>query len=489
MPNIRFVAITLTAVGLCSVAEASVPDKFGVGGRWKGVAGAGVALVDDGAAPLFNPAGLARVRQPTAAVGILGGFHSLDQPPPLWWDTNRDGSVDERDELLEMNINPDPAVGFEVQMARQIGGKFGLGFVAYVPTRGLIRFQTFEPDLPNYFMYDNRPHRYAAAAGVGGTVLPGVSLGLAIDVMAKAQFDVAVGIDATISSEEDGEEIVGGVVAEIHSIDFSLVPAFAPMIGLQLDFGAWSEALKGVSLGVAYHGAVGIDITANLDAQANIGIDEIGSLEPYTTAAVFDIDFAIYDHYQPARLNIGLGYQPNDRFTAVTDFRWTDWRKLQLNVTQINNIELTSPLFQIDDAISDGNAYSLTLRSVVSARGGVELAIKDWQFDGKLRYAHLRLRLGAGYEPSPMVSQGESSAFLDSSRWMVTTGVGIRHWDPFDLIFGEVRTNFFAQLHGLVGASLPRQASQPTAGYPVDVSTVPIGGNIIVLGGQVSFDY
>jgi hypothetical protein len=489
MSTLRLVALYSFAACLSVTAEASVPDKFGVGGRWKGVAGAGAALVDDGAAPLFNPAGLARVRQPTAAVGILGGFHHFEQPPALWWDTNRDGSVDDRDSPLEMDINPDPAVGFEVQMARQVGGKFGLGFVAYVPTRGLIRFQTFEPDLPNYFMYDNRPHRYAAAAGVGGTVLPGVSIGLAVDVMAKAQFDVAIGLDATITSQEDGEEVVGGVVAEIHAIDFALVPAFAPMIGLQLDFGAWTEALKGVSLGLAYHGAVGIDIAANLDAQANIGLSEIGSLEPYTTAAVFDVDFAIYDHYHPARLNIGLGYQPNDRFTAVADLRWTDWRKLQLNVTQINQVEIISPLFDLDDAVSDGNDYSMTLRSVVSARGGIELAIKDWSFDGKLRYAHLRLRLGAGYEPTPMVSQGESSAFLDADRWMLTTGLGVRHWDPFDLIFGEVRTNFFAQLHGLFGASLARQASTPTPGYPVDVSTLPIGGTIVVLGGQVSFDY
>jgi hypothetical protein len=474
---------------MSSVCEASVPDKFGVGGRWKGVAGAGVALVDDGAAPLFNPAGLARVRQPTAAIGMLGGFHNLKQPPPLWWDTNRDGSVDDRDDPLQLDINPDPAVGFEVQAARQIGKKFGLGFVAYVPTRGLIRFQTFEPDLPNYFMYDNRPHRYAAAAGIGGTVLPGVSVGIAVDVMAKGQFDVAVGLDATLSSDNDGEEIVGEVVAEIHAIDFALVPAFAPMIGVQLDFGAWSEALQGLSLGLAFHGAVGIDIAASFDAQANITIDEIGSLEPYTTAALLAVDFAIYDHYHPARLNVGLGYQPNDRFTAVADLRWTDWRKLQLNVTQIDNIEITSPLFDLNDAVSDGNAYSLTLRSVLSARSGVEIAVKDWKFAGKLRYAHLRLRLGAGYEPTPMVSQGESSAFLDSDRWMLTTGLGIRHWDPFDLIFGEVRTNLFAQLHGLMAASLARQASSPTAGYPVDVSTLPIGGTIFVLGGQVSFDY
>ena len=324
-------------------AHASVPDKFGLGGRWKGMAGAGVAKVGDGSSALFNPAGLSQVRQPTAAVGALGAIHRFSQPPPLWWDTNRDGTVDDRDSGLTLDINPDPAVGVEVQMARQMGGKFGLGFVAYAPTRGLIRFQTFEPDLPNYFLYDNRPHRYAAAAGVGGTIAPGVSVGFSIDMMAKAQFDVALGLDATVASTEDGEEVVTDIVAEIQAIDFALVPAFAPMIGIQLDFGAWSDTLKGLSLGAAYHGAVGINIEADLDAQANITIDEIGSLDPYTTAAVLDLDFAIYDHFHPARLNIGLGYEPNDKILAVADLRWTDWRNLQLNVTQITGADVTSP--------------------------------------------------------------------------------------------------------------------------------------------------
>ena len=97
--------------------------------------------------------------------------------------------------------------------------------------------------------------------------------------------------------------------------------------------------------------------------------------------------------------------------------------------------------------------------------------------------------MGAGYEPTPLVSQGDSSAFLDSNRWMVTTGLGIRHWDPFDLVYGEIRTHLFAQIHGLTGASLPRMTSTPRAGFPMDASTIPIGGQIFVLGGQVSFDY
>ena len=37
--------------------------------------------------------------------------------------------------------------------------------VAYVPTRNLVRFATFDPELPTYPMWDNRLERFMASAG------------------------------------------------------------------------------------------------------------------------------------------------------------------------------------------------------------------------------------------------------------------------------------------------------------------------------------
>ncbi|MBT3220396.1 MAG: hypothetical protein HN348_15020, partial [Proteobacteria bacterium] len=118
-------------LGLGVVAEATVPDKFGIGARSMGSGGGGVALVNDGTAALLNPAGLAQVRRPLTSVGISGAFHSFEDMPGLYWDTNRDGVIDEKDDALQYNVNTEPAVGLQIQMARQIGGKMGMGFVAY----------------------------------------------------------------------------------------------------------------------------------------------------------------------------------------------------------------------------------------------------------------------------------------------------------------------------------------------------------------------
>ncbi|MEQ1506302.1 MAG: hypothetical protein ABMB14_28985, partial [Myxococcota bacterium] len=139
---------------LAGAAHATVPDLFGLGARWQGAGGGGVAVVEDGTAAYLNPAGLSRVRRPTAGIGYLHGWPQFEPVPPLWWDTNRDGRVTTDDPPLQYDANPPSMGGIQVQASRNVGGKFGIGFTAYVPTRNLIRFAMFEPSLPNYIMYD-----------------------------------------------------------------------------------------------------------------------------------------------------------------------------------------------------------------------------------------------------------------------------------------------------------------------------------------------
>ncbi len=54
---------------------------------------------------------------------------------------------------------------------------------------------------------------------------------------------------------------------------------------------------------------------------------------------------------------------------------------------------------------------------------------------------------------------------------------------------GPVRLDLFAQLHRIGESSLPRAAEVPTAGFPVQGSSIPIGGSLAVVGAQWGFDY
>ena len=98
-------------------------------------------------------------------------------------------------------------------------------------------------------------------------------------------------------------------------------------------------------------------------------------------------------------------------------------------------------------------------------------------------------RLGGGYEPSALASQGESSRVLDSDRAWVSGGLGVLHHDPFGLVTGPVAWDLYAQYHFLAEGSLVVSENSDIAGRPVDGSAIPLGGYFLVAGLQWSFEY
>ncbi len=474
-------------------AQASGPDYFGLGGRWQGMGGGGVAVVDDGTSAMLNPAGLSRIRRPTAGVGVQAAFPRFEPVDDVWWDTNRDGVVDDRDPPLQIDANPDDATSLQLHLGRHVGGKFGLGLVAHFPFDTLVRFRTFEPSLPVYPLYDNRLERFALAAGVGGEILPGLSVGGGIDALAAARLKVLLTADVGVSGDPGTgtgvDSLVTEAVIDLHEIDFKIVPAFAPVFGIQWDIGKSVPPLDGLIFGAAYHGEVGLPIDLELDLQANVDIRDLGSLEPFKTALVADANMLLFDHYVPRRVSLGLAWSRSDTFTLYTDFRWTDWSRMQLNVAQLIDANLTSPLIDLDDAIVDGNPYEVLLSSTWGFRMGTDLQLPEWTLDSDFRYVRLRARGGFGLEPSPLKGQGLDSIMLDSGRTYFTLGTGVETWDPLGLVDGAVWLDAFFQYHVLNAGNLDRRTDVPKAGYPIGQTGVPFGGTILVVGGEFGFEY
>lgn len=479
-------------LAFAAAAWATEPDLFGAGARASGLGGGGVALVDDGDAARINPAGLADVRRPTVAAGINGGLPRFAAVPDLWWDTNRDGRVDADDPPLAYDVNVDPIVGLNLSHGKNVGKKFALGISLYVPVQRLLRFSTFEPSLPSYFLYDNRPQRYTFALGVGGHVWKGLSVGASVDLLPAARYRVAMTIDATLTSDVDEngdvEQIVGDVAVDVHEMDLDLVPGFAPIVGVQVDFGKFAPALDGLWLGLVWQGSIGLPISVDLDLQTNVALADVGDLEPWVFAAILDAGLGLYDHYKPMQLTGGLAWR-SPRFSATADLKWTDWRPMTMNVARLDHLTVTSPIVNLGDVARDGNGLDVRLRPTVAARVGAEVVFPTIEAGERFKYVQIVARAGGGWEPTPLVSQGADTAVLDASRWMATAGLGVETWDPFDLIDGPVRIDGYGQLHGLVAAALPRSSATPRAGFPVDADAIPIGGGIVVGGVQIGFDY
>lgn len=498
MPLPPFVPVPLrrlalaTAIALPAVAGATVPDVYGLGARSMGMGGGGIALVDDGPSAMINPAGLSRMRQPSAGIGLSAAIERFADVPPLWWDTNRDGSIDANDPPLDYDAGVDDAIGAHFFFGRHVGQKFGLGIAGYVPVNRLLRFETFEPSLPTYFMYDNRTQRYSLAASVGGRIVKGVHVGLGVDFVPRARLELVMTAEAAFVGDGEGgsaNDVVGDVVIDVHELSLDLVPGFAPLIGLQLEFGAWVPALDGLLIAGTYRGEVGLPIEVNLDAQVDLSVTDVGDLDPFVTALVVDAGLMVFDHFVPRTATGGVGWRA-ERWGLYGDVKWTDWSRMVLNVTRLTRAEVSAPLVQIpEDAIRDGNAFDVTFVDTVSFKVGGEWVVHHAEVPSKFQYWKVRVRAGAGWEPTPLVAQGAGSTLLDADRAWGTLGAGVETMDPFDLVAAPVRLDAFAQFHALPGGSVARSAAEPTAGYVREGTDVPYGGAIGVFGVQFGMDY
>ena len=61
--------------------------------------------------------------------------------------------------------------------------------------------------------------------------------------------------------------------------------------------------------------------------------------------------------------------------------------------------------------------------------------------------------------------------------------------DPFGLTDGAVHFDLVGQWHWLRRTTLTRDSATPAPGYPVAYTSIPIGGSILVLGGQWTVEY
>lgn len=476
-----------------SPSWATVPDLYGPGVQALGRGGGGVAFVADGTATVLNPAGLHGLRRPTLQLSFTTAHPSFTPPPPLWWDTNRDGVVDARDPPLELPANATPHHGFHLAMGRQIGDRFSLGLNVHVPTNMLFRLNTLEPDLPSYIRFTNRPMRYTMAIGLGGEVVPGLRIGASLDVVPKVRFSTALTADIAArppeSEDDDLGALIGDAVIDIHEIKLDIIPAVAPIVGVQLDFGRWWDPLDGLMLGASWRGRTGVPIDAELDVQANLRATDIGDLEPFIMAAVIDARLFLFDHFVPMRVDVGASYHYQPWVRVHADMRWTQWSAMLQPVARIRDATLQTPLFDLGDTIRDGNRHWVDVRDTVSVRSGVELVPLDKELANRFRYVRLHTALGGGYEPTPLVSQGRNSAFLDADRWWLSAGLGVETWDPLKLVDGALRFDLGVQLHRFVAAVLPRNSVEPRAGFTRDGSPLAIEGGVIVFGAGFGFEY
>lgn len=202
--------IAAAAVSVPTIAAANPVEIFGFGSKHAAHAGAGVATVDDLAAPWMNPAGLAGARK-TVATGGLAAVSNLrinDRRTPLG----------------------EPAGGlFGVTLPAPLGGplagRIGLGVGMYVLPDAIARIAARFPDEPFYPYYQGRSERLVIVPGLGVRISDRIAVGVAANFLAGLGGGIEAGEGATRALEARVDERVPSVARLIVGATWQVRPA------------------------------------------------------------------------------------------------------------------------------------------------------------------------------------------------------------------------------------------------------------------------
>jgi len=146
-------------------------------------------------------------------------------------------------------------------------------------------------------------------------------------------------------------------------------------------------------------------------------------------------------------------------------------------------------VFQVDEnLLDDANEYSVQFQDTVSVHTGIEVELPRWETGRNMGGVDVTIRGGFGYLPSPLVSQGSQSAFLDADRLLVSGGVGVVHKDPFELVPGPVKWDVFHSRQRLAEGELSPEGGL-RAGAPIEGRPIPVGGQLWSTGVQCSVSF
>lgn len=204
-------ALLAAAVG-AAPAHASPVELFGFGSRHAAHAGAGVADVDDLAAPWMNPAGLATGRR-TLTTGVLAAVSNL--------------RIDDRRSPLAEPGGALFGATLPAPLGGPLAGRVGLGLGLFVLPTSIVRITARLPDQPFFPYYQGRAERLVLVPGVGVRVTDAVDVGVGVNYLAGLAGGIEAGEGATRALEARVDEVVPAVARLVAGVRWRPRPDLA----------------------------------------------------------------------------------------------------------------------------------------------------------------------------------------------------------------------------------------------------------------------
>ena len=157
------------------------------------------------------------------------------------------------------------------------------------------------------------------------------------------------------------------------------------------------------ALGVTYHSKVDLRVLGSVSlADLSGTLMGVFGGSSYSTSAFTDVVL-------PASIQIGYAFKPNDKWILEADAAWYDWASAQdINVRYAE----TNPLRLA--ILNTGNPTPLSPRDAWSFNTGANYKLNErWQVRG-----------GFWYEPEALPDANFNPAFMDLTRYGLSTGFG-----------------------------------------------------------------
>jgi len=436
-------------------AHGGCVDTFGIGSRATALGGAYTATADDPYAVYYNPAGLSRIQGSVVSLGV----HMIDP------------SIELKDYVIKNSHDPEINVPAQISddspslfaphlgYARNINSKLSFGVAAYVPWGLELEWDddpARNPAAYNYF------HSYYWRIGITPAVSYKINDKLAIGIGitlgksecgAEKRFyltnDIAGDIPAYYNQVEtvyQGASLIKGSqvsstaeAAQLYSGAASMVPggetreqytqAAMLMEGLSRSGVINPQDLNGMA--ALDHGAeMEMELEDSFNYSYNIGIMYM-PLDTLTLGLAYrsktDADFegdvifkgekigeARLDYDHPAQVQVGVRYQPHEKFFIEGDLVWTDWNSNSYQMETMDNdvtITLAPGLTFAENTITTHRDWVNTKQ----VRIGMEYILNDM----------VTIRGGYFYDPTPIPEDTLDLQWPDADKKIYSIGLGV----------------------------------------------------------------
>lgn len=371
--------LTLLLVG--APVSASPADLFGVGLRSQAMAQTGAAYGEHDHQSFTNPALLGGVAQQHLSLGYQSALFVTRYRS----DSGAEAQSQELASATTLGVTlPLPFGGF-------LRDRLAIGFSAYSPRKLVTRAQLWYPDRPQFPLLASRAQSLSLATALGAKVLPRLNLGVGLRWLASLAGSVSV------TGSESGETTT--VVQD------KLVTSLAPVAGLR------AEPFDNVFLGLVWRD----EHTSRIDVA--IQVAELGALE------LPELNIAGMAQYDPEQVDAELAWLIG-AWQLAGAVRYRRWSAFPGFLEQTFDCPESEPICGAKAPAPPNFSDTWALRAGVAKVSVLAPA------------ASSELRLGLGYEPTPVPEQTGTANRWDNSRVVASAGYGVKVvWGGVPLAF------------------------------------------------------